>query len=396
MQKLKNFYHLIQAIIANVLYGFPSRKLKIIGVTGTDGKTTTTHLIAHILKTAGKKTSFVSSVFASIGGKESDIGFHVTTPSSFSLQKLLRRSADNNDEYFILETTSHALDQNRVWGIKYEIGVVTNITHEHLDYHKNYEEYLSTKIKLLKMAKTGIVNMDDESFKIIKNLELRIKNYNSKLKILEKLPKLTKFNKYNYSAAYTVCKELGIKDEIILAAFKTFELPKGRLDLIYDKDFKVIIDFAHTPNALAQLLPAIREIYLKKQGHLIHVFGSAGLRDFTKRPLMGQASGHSSDLVILTEEDYRTEDPITICQEIGTGLEKEKFTKVKYDELISCREKSYSVIVNREKAIREAIKLAKKYDVVVLTGKAHEKSLCRGKTEYPWDEYEAIKKVLKI
>jgi len=117
-QKLKNIYHLLQAILANILYGFPSKKLKVVGVTGTDGKTTTTHLIAHILKSAGKKVSFVSSVFASIGGMESDIGFHVTTPSSFALQKLLKQSADNNDEYFILETTSHALDQNRVWGIK--------------------------------------------------------------------------------------------------------------------------------------------------------------------------------------------------------------------------------------------------------------------------------------
>lgn len=395
MQKLKNFYHLIQAIIANVLYGFPSRKLKIIGVTGTDGKTTTTHLIAHILKTAGKKTSFVSSVFASIGGKESDIGFHVTTPSSFALQKLLRRSADNSDEYFILETTSHALDQNRVWGIKYGIGVVTNITHEHLDYHKNYEEYLTTKIKLLKMAKIGIVNMDDESYPHIKDQISNIKTYQIS-KNIKNIPDLTKFNQYNYSAAYTVCRELGLKGESILKALKTFELPKGRLDLIYDNNFKVIIDFAHTPNALAQLLPAIREIYLKKQGRLIHVFGSAGLRDFTKRPLMGEASGHSSDLVILTEEDYRTEDPVTICQEIAVGLEKEGFTKVNYNQLINCSEKSYSVIVNREKAVREAIKLAKKNDVVILTGKAHEKSLCRGKTEYPWDEYEAVKKVLKI
>lgn len=396
MQKLKNFYHLIQAIIANVLYGFPSRKLKIIGVTGTDGKTTTTHLIAHILKAAGKKTSFVSSVFASIGGKESDIGFHVTTPSSFALQKLLRRSAYNNDEYFILETTSHALDQNRVWGIKYEIGVVTNITHEHLDYHKNYEEYLSTKIKLLKMAKIGIVNKDDESYPLIKDRISNIKYTYKILKSIKNIPDLTKFNQYNYSAAYTVCKELGIKEEKILEALKNFELPKGRLDLMYDRDFKVIIDFAHTPNALFQLLPSVREIYLKKPGRLIHVFGSAGLRDFTKRPLMGQASGHSCDLVILTEEDYRTEDPMIISKEISSGLEKEGFAKVNYDQLVNCSEKSYSVIVNREKAIRQAIKLAKKNDVVVLTGKAHEKSLCRGTTEYPWDEYEAVKKVLKI
>ncbi|HEX7542686.1 MAG TPA: Mur ligase family protein, partial [Patescibacteria group bacterium] len=306
MQKLKNIYHLFQAIIANVIYGFPSRKLKIIGITGTDGKTTTTHLIAHILKTAGKKVSFVSSVFSSIGGKESDIGFHVTTPNSFALQKLLQQSVNNHDEYFVLETTSHALDQNRVWGIKYQIGVITNITHEHLDYHKTYKEYVKAKLKLLLNSKVAMLNGDDESYKLLnQKLKGKSQKYSSKVKILEKLPELTLFNKYNYSAAYIVCKQLGLSDEDILKAMKTFKLPKGRLDLVYDKDFKVIIDFAHTPNGFFQLLSAIRKLYLKKSGRLIHVFGSAGLRDFTKRPLMGEASSKFADVIYITEEDYR-------------------------------------------------------------------------------------------
>ncbi|EKE13667.1 MAG: hypothetical protein ACD_12C00872G0008 [uncultured bacterium] len=362
MQKLKNIYHLLQAILANILYGFPSQKLKVIGVTGTDGKTTTTHLIAHILKKAGKKVSFVSSIFASIGGKESDIGFHVTTPSSFALQRLLKQSADNNDEYFILETTSHALDQNRVWGINYQIGVITNITHEHLDYHGNYEDYAKTKLKLLKLAKIGIKNTD----KVVN--------------IIKKIPNLTEFNQSNYSSAYNVCKQLGCSDEEILNAMKSFVLPKGRLDLVYDKDFKIIIDFAHTPNALAQLLSSIRKLYLEKGGRLIHVFGSAGLRDFTKRPLMGESSGKYCDLVILTEEDYRTEDPEEICKQIALGI----------------KNKSFQIILDRQEAINHAIKIAKVDDVVVLTGKAHEKSLCRGKIEEPWDEYEAVEKALKL
>lgn len=353
MQRIKNIYHLLQAVIANLWYGFPSRKLKVIGITGTDGKTTTTHLIAHILKTAGKKVSFVSSIVAS--------GFHVTTPSSFALQKLLKQSADNNDEYFVLETTSHALDQNRDWGINYEVGVITNITHEHLDYHKNYEEYRNTKYKLLKMAKVGI------------------KNTNNVASIVKKIPNLTLFNQCNYSAAYTVCKQLGLSDNVILKAMETFKLPKGRLDLVYDKDFKVIIDFAHTPNALLQLLPEIRKLYLKKGGRLIHVFGSAGLRDFTKRPLMGMASSKSADIIFITEEDYRTESLEKICQQIASGIKNNK----------------YEIIFDRQQAINKAIKIAKKNDVVVLTGKAHEKSLCRGKIEYPWDEYEAVEKVLK-
>ena len=362
MQKLKNIYHLFQAVLANLWYGFPSRKLIVIGITGTDGKTTTTHLIAHILKTAEKKVSFISSVYASIGGKEHNTGFHVTTPSPFALQKLLKQSVDNRDEYFVLETTSHALDQNRVWGINYEIGVITNITHEHLDYHKTYENYAKTKLKLLKMAKVGIKNTD------------KIAN------IIKKIPNLTKFNQYNYSIAYTVCQKLGLSDEMILKAMKTFQLPKGRLDLVYDKDFKVIIDFAHTPNALLQLLPEIRKKYLQQSGRLIHVFGSAGLRDFTKRSLMGKASDKFSDIIILTEEDYRTESLEKICQQISSGIKNKK-----------CQ-----IIFDRQQAINQAIKTAKKNDVVVITGKGHESSLCRGKIEYPWDEYEAVKKALNI
>lgn len=362
MQQLKNIYHLFQAVLANLWYGFPSRKLKVIGITGTDGKTTTTHLIAHILKTAEKKVSFVSSVYASIGGKEHNTGFHVTTPSPFALQKLLKQSVNNHDKYFVLETTSHALDQNRVWGINYEIGVITNITHEHLDYHKTYENYTKTKLKLLKMAKVGIKN-----------------TYNL-ANIIKKIPNLTKFNQYNYSAAYYVCKELSLSDKIILKAMKTFQLPKGRLDLVYDKDFKVVIDFAHTPNALSQFLPAVRKLFLIKSERLIHVFGSAGLRDFTKRPLMGAASSKSADIIFITEEDYRTESLEKICQQIASGI----------------KNKNYQIIPDRQQAINQAIKAAKKNDVVVITGKGHESSLCRGKKEYPWDEYEAVKKALKI
>jgi UDP-N-acetylmuramoyl-L-alanyl-D-glutamate--2,6-diaminopimelate ligase len=381
MQKIKNIYHLFQAILANIYYGYPSRRLKVIGVTGTDGKTTTTHLIAHILKTAGKKVSFVSSIYSFIGGKESDIGFHVTTPSSFALQKLLKQSADNNDEYFVLETTSHALDQNRVWGIKYEIGLITNITHEHLDYHKNYEDYVKTKEKLLEMSTVGLLNKDDQSYKLLsQKSKVKSQNYNSKIKSLEGLTSLTNFNKLNYAAAYTVCKEIGLSDENISKGMKTFQLPKGRLDLVYDKEFKVIIDFAHTPNALLQLLPEIRKKYLKNNGRLIHVFGSAGLRDFTKRPLMGQASAGYSDIIILTEEDYRTEDPEKICRQIASGI----------------KNKSYQIIPDRQKAIDQAVKMIKTNDVLVITGKAHEKSLCRGKKEWPWDEYDAVVKALKF
>lgn len=180
-QKIKNQYHLLQAVIANLLYGFPSRRLKVIGITGTDGKTTTTTLIYHILKKTGHSVSMISTIYADIAGKKYDIGFHVTTPDSSMIQKFLKLSADNGDEFFVLETTSHALDQNRVWGINYEVGAITNITHEHLDYHGSFDKYKKTKLKLFKMARTGIINSDQNE------------------KIIEKIPNLTGFNKQNYS-----------------------------------------------------------------------------------------------------------------------------------------------------------------------------------------------------
>jgi UDP-N-acetylmuramoyl-L-alanyl-D-glutamate--2,6-diaminopimelate ligase len=380
IRKFKNIGHLFLAILANIFYGFPSRKIKVIGITGTDGKTTTTHLVYHILKSAGKRVSMISTVYAKVGNIEYDTGLHTTTPNSFVVQKLLKKAVDNVDEYFVLETTSHAIDQNRIYGIDFYIGVLTNITHEHLDYHRDYENYLKTKLKLLLASEIAVMNRDDESYdKIIKfpifnsQFSMNFQFPNSKLKILtygfqeqsdfrldfgELGFNLPLFNQYNYLAAYTVCSEIGIEKEKIIQAMKTFVLPSGRFEIVYDKEFKVIIDFAHTPNAFEKLLPEIRSMFLKEKGRLIHVFGSAGLRDVSKRPMMGKASGTYSDAIILTEEDYRTEDLHKICLEIAKGFVNKKYT----------------IIENREEAIKKAISIAKKGDVVVLTGKAHEKS----------------------
>jgi UDP-N-acetylmuramoyl-L-alanyl-D-glutamate--2,6-diaminopimelate ligase len=398
IQKLKNIFHLTNAFLANVFYGFPSKKITVIGVTGTDGKTTTTHLIAHILKSCGKKVSYISTIFAKIGEKEYDTGFHVTTPNPWLIQKLIKEAVNNKDEYFILETTSHALDQNRVWGINYKIGVLTNVTHEHLDYHLSYEDYLKTKVKLLKKADIAFFNKDDRSYLYIKKMlkgGKKIIEY-QKLPIIKKnFPNLEKFNQENFSAAYLVALSLGLKSEEVLKAIKTFKLPKGRLDLVYDKDFKVIIDFAHTPNAFLRVLPEIRRKYLKGKGRLIHVFGAAGLRDDKKRPLMGEIAGQYDDLVILTEEDYRTESLFKICEQIAKGLIKKNFIKKSYNLIEQNDKKVYTIFEKRQEAINFAIKMANPQDVVVLTGKSHEKSLCRGKIEYPWDEYKAVKIALK-
>src|SRR3989344_1669642 len=170
LKTIKNLFHLFQASIANLYYNYPSRKLKVIGVTGTDGKTTTIHLIYHILKSSGYKVSLISSVYASIAGKNYDTGFHVTPPDIFPLHKFLRRSVNAGDEYFVLETTSHALAQNRTALINYEAAVITNITHEHLDFHKKYEEYVKSKAILLRNSKIALLNADDISFPLIKKI----------------------------------------------------------------------------------------------------------------------------------------------------------------------------------------------------------------------------------
>ena len=397
-QAVKNIYHNFQAVIANIWYGHPGEKLKVIGITGTDGKTTTSLLIYYVLKNTGHKVSLISSVYARIGGKTFDTGFHVTTPSVFWVQKYLKMAADCGDEYFVLETTSHALDQFRVSGIQFEIGVVTNITHEHLQYHKNYLNYVKAKVRLLNNSTYAIVNADDMSYPFIRKLyqgDLITYSLNNsadfQIDLSSKLNQpLPRFNQYNYLAAYVVCQKLGLNDQLIIAAMRGFQLPPGRLEKVYDQDFMIIIDFAHTPNAIYEVLKSLAKTYPKRT--IIHVFGAASQRDDSKRPLMGEASGEFADRVILTEEDYRKEDPQKIAREIAAGLEKKGFQLAKSGHFTQGKE--YVIEIDRQRAVNRAIDSVGAGDIVILTGKGHEKSLCRGTKEYPWDEKQAVLKSL--
>lgn len=421
-RKLKNCFHLFNAFLANIFYGFPAKDLKVIGVTGTDGKTTVVHLIDEILKAAEKRVAMISSVKVEIDDKECETGLHVTTPNPWSLQKFLKMAVDKGEEYLVLETTSHALDQHRVFDIPFKIAVLTNITHEHLDYHKTYESYLATKVKLLKRAKVAVVNREDESYKKIKKLASRvpagkqksclpagtakIKNIvryginqgditSHNFKFTTPLP--GEYNQYNCLAAIAAAKILGIKDEVIKQAVSGFKGVVGRFEFIpTGQDFEVSIDFAHTPNGLKNVLKTVRS---QVRGRLIHVFGCAGLRDFKKRPVMGEISAKYADVIILTEEDYRTEDVNEIMDEIEKGVKKNpKFKTVKQNKVrftVLNRTPFWFRVSNRQEAINKAVRLAKKGDLVLLTGKGHEKSLCRGKKEYPWSEHEAVKKALR-
>ncbi len=291
-----------------------------------------------------------------------------------------------------MEATSHGLDQNRLAFCNFKIGVLTNITHEHLDYHKNYDEYLKAKARLFRNIKTAILNREDTSFKpILKYIDksktkivtygLRVGEYTLK-KFTFRTPLPGDYNKLNNLAAAACCQELGIPKQTIKKALKKAKPLIGRLEKIdSDQDFQVFIDFAHTPNALKNVLSCLKK-NLPKKAKLIAVFGSAGERDKEKRPRMGKIAACLADLVILTAEDPRTEDVNKIINQVASGCEKQGAKVYK--------------IPGRQEAINFAIqKLAKKNDIVIITGKGHEKSMCFGKIEYPWSDHKAVKKALK-
>lgn len=380
------FFHLPSAILAVLYYRYPARKLIVIGVTGTDGKTTTATLIYEILTKAGFKTALISTVSAKIGNLKLPTGLHVTSPNPWELQRLLRLIVNKGFQYVVIEATSHGLIQHRLLGCNFYIGVITNVTWEHLDYHKTWENYLQAKAKLFKSTKFSILNKDDISFKKLKKMaggkiityglkqaDYDLKNFPFKTKLLGD------FNLLNCLAAIAVAKVLKIKDEIIRKAIADFKGVTGRMEEIeMGQNFRVFIDFAHTPNGLENALETLRKLSSKR---LIAVFGCAGLRDKKKRPMMGEIACRLADFVVLTAEDPRTEDVNQIISQIISGC-KEKTEVYKKPD--------------RQEAINFAIcKLAKKGDVIGIFGKGHEQSMCFGKKEYPWSDHQAVKKALK-
>ncbi len=387
LRKFKNLVHAFEAEAANVAYRRPSRNIPTIGVTGTDGKTTTSSLIYHILSEAGFNPAVVTTVGAQIKDQEFDTGLHTTTPSAFALQKYIKKAVDGKCNYLVLEVTSHALDQNRVRGIDFKIGVITNITQDHLDYHGTMQNYIKAKSRLFKHSEIVVLNRDDESYvplsELTKNKKIYTYSLNDKasfnLKNIDiEFPESYSFNYENFLAAVSVAKILGIPDEKIQLAINTFRFPAGRQEIVYDKDFKVVVDFAHTPNSLDSILPELKKA---TKGRLIHVFGAAGARDKTKRPIMGKIAAQSDDIIILTAEDPRKENIAQINEQIKSGIENFK------GQIIE--------IPDRQKAIDLAISMAQKGDTVVITGKGHEQSMNLGHGEEPWDEKKAIEHGLK-
>lgn len=412
-REIEPYGHLVESFIMNVRYGFPAHKMHVIGVTGTNGKTTTSFMIQKMLTKAGIKTGLMSTVAYGVEDNIKPQIQHMTTLSAGILQRRLRDFKRQGVDWVVLETTSHALAQHRIWGVPYEIAVMTNITHEHLDYHRTFARYLAAKVRLFKIAskhgrKIGIVNADDPNARVfvqaipnsltygIKKGDLKASKINldsdgsrfeartdsDSYSINCNIP--GEFNVYNSLAAAAVGREIGLSKQQIEDGIKALKGVEGRMTVVEGgQKFTVIVDFAHTPDAFERLLEDLRK---STSGKLITLFGSAGRRDETKRAVQGEIAGRFSDEVILTEEDDRDIDGREIIDQIASGSKKA-------GKII---DKDLFFVLNREEAIGFALTRAKNTnDTVVLLGKGHEKTIERADGTYPWNEIEIAKTALK-
>jgi UDP-N-acetylmuramoyl-L-alanyl-D-glutamate--2,6-diaminopimelate ligase len=401
------------------LYNLDVGDMRLIGITGTDGKTTTCSMVYHILKSNGYKPALISTVSALIGDDEIDTGFHTTTPTSQELYKLISKAIDADCTHLVLETTSHGLEQGRVAGLKFDSIAFTNVTNEHLDYHKTWDRYVRAKGLLItehsKPESCIGLNLDDKSYDYLSSISIaRDMSYSVKdksadlfvkgIKDTDGLDFKVRFNKkfldvhipiygiYNVSnflAATSICLNEGLDINNIITAISSFKTVRGRMELIQSEPFMVFVDFAHTPNSLKEVLSSVRKLI---NGKVIHVFGCAGQRDSSKRFPMGKFSNELADVTILTAEDPRSESLKSINDEIEEGW---KSGGNDDRELIRFDDDSKLVDVRRE-AIKRAFDIAKDGDLVIITGKAHEMSLAFGNTEYDWNDIEESKRLLKI
>jgi UDP-N-acetylmuramoyl-L-alanyl-D-glutamate--2,6-diaminopimelate ligase len=413
-KKIEPLGHLWEAIVYNTIYGFPGRKFKVIGVTGTNGKTTTTYMIHRMMREAGYSVGLMTTVAYGANDDIRNQTYHMTNVPIPALMKRLKWMHKQGVEWLVLETTSHALAQNRVWGIPYSVAVMTNVTHEHLDYHGTFEAYRDAKRKLFKLTnknkkglRTGIVNTDDESARLFSSDVLNAVGYGLKSgHVVAKDVQLTpagsqykavagdvtydvtcsipgSFNVSNSLAVVAVGHTLGIKKELVEQGIAALKAVEGRMTRIDEgQDFDVIVDFAHTPDSFEKLFKDLKPVV---KGKLIVMFGSAGRRDEAKRAVQGELAGQYADEVVITEEDDRDIDGIEIMNQIASGAESSGKT----------REQDLFLVHDRTEAIRFAINRANPGDTVLLLGKGHEKTIERANGENPWDEigtaHEAVK-----
>lgn len=420
-QGTKNRYHKLQANFSNFASGSPSKKLKLIGVTGTKGKTTICNLIASIFDTAGEKSAMETTINTKIANTvtmHTEKSRWITTPPTAVINRFLKKAIKAGCKYAILEVTSQAIDQHRVWGLDFDVLVYSNLSHDHLDYHGSKEKYLEAKLKVFKdnPKATAVINIDDqESGKFIEVKNKRQILYSTKRptengivarKILEsptgtiftavttgsqttidlQIPGL--FNVSNALAAIAVGIACGIDIEKIKYGLEDVSGIPGRMERIKvspKQDFEVIVDYAHNPDSLKNVYETIEPQIRKRGSRLIAVLGATGRRDKTKRPIMGALAGRYTDLVYITNEDPYDEDPMIIIEEVATGVLKGKKGKWRLN-------KNYFKILDRHEAIATAIKEAKRGDVVLITGKGAEEVMAVGIDKFePFSDRRVVK-----
>ena len=386
-------------------YGDPSKNFKLIGVTGTKGKTTTTFMIKEILEKAGHKVGLIGTIATYINGKMITESAR-TTPESIELQKTFAEMAKQGVEYVVMEVSSQSLKLHRVDGCKFDIVLFTNFSEDHISEkeHPDMKDYFESKLKLFSMCDNGIINVDDLQVSKIPNLfpnsnimtygidnfcevlakdititnsyvdfRVKISNRNERVKV--DIP--GRFSVYNALAAICVAKKIGIAPEKVIEALAEVKVP-GRSEMVPNsKELPIMIDYAHSPESLQNILSAVKSY---TRGRVISVFGCGGDRDKSKRPIMGEISGRIADFTFVTSDNPRTENPEEIVKEIEEGIKK---TKGKY-----------KVVVDRTEAIREAINMANKLDIIVLAGKGHEPYQEINGKKLPYDERIIVKEII--
>ncbi|MBP9819416.1 hypothetical protein KBC79_01620 [Candidatus Woesebacteria bacterium] len=397
---LKRPYHflktgILNGLVSEITNGFPARKLTVLAITGTDGKTTSSTLLYSVLKEAGFKVALLSTVAAYKGDEAIDTGFHVTSPQPADVQRFMRQLVEEGYTHLVLEVTSHGAFQYRTWGIRPTIAGITNIAHEHLDYHITYDNYVEAKSLLLKQAPTVVLNASDTAYYRLRKILTAEKHSVLTYAPNDSLPPIVRtaiksrfseqYNQMNARLVYLIAKQLGVTNKTFAQAITQFPGISGRMERINNKrGIDIVVDFAHTPQGLTAALTALRSQITEKgsKAKLIAVYGAAGLRDFRKRPQMGYIGAELADSVVLTAEDPRTENVWSIINQMKSNLGKF------HNKVIS--------IADRKAAIEFALKeLAKRGDTVAILGKGHEQSMCFGTTEYPWSDQQAVRDILE-
>ena len=397
------------AVIVPYFYDYPSKKMRVIGITGTNGKTTTTYLIREILKCAGYKVGLIGTIQMMIG--DEIFPMHNTTPNVIDLQNIFCQMLEKNIDYVVMEVSSHALAENRIAGIEFDTAIFTNLTQDHLDYHKTMENYKLTKAKLFEIVsrsgkknnKNAVINIDDEAgaemlnhssckkitYGIEKNsdiravdVDIRADGMNFKVGEMNLNLHITGiFNVYNTLAAVGAAVAENIPHDKIKIALENFKSVPGRFERIFaDIPFAIIVDYAHTPDGVKNVLETARQITKNK---IITVFGCGGDRDKTKRPIMGRIAAELSDIVIATSDNPRTENPETILNEIEIGV-KEKIGG-----------KTYEKISDRRQAIFHAVEIANAGDVILILGKGHENYQILKNETIHFDDREVAQDAIK-